>query len=458
MARFVLKWRYFKSSPKRNSQYLKYIATRDGVEKCDESWRYQPATIEQKRIIDSLIKDFPDAISTPIYEDYLSNKTKGLASELIDDTLEEYFDLIDKKENYIGYIAKRPRVEKQGTHGLFSLHDEEINLESVAKDIANHDGLVFTTIMSLKRNDAEALDYTRSIRWKELLKRNTIAIAKSMNISPSDLRWYAAFHNETYHPHIHLVAYSVGREPYITEKRLDDLKRTFAKDIFSSEMHNIYVEQTDRRNELRKEAENKIEEVVSLINEGHYSNPIVADLLKQLVSELDNYSGRMMYGYLPKRAKNLIDGIVDEMAADEKIKELYELWYEKREIIVKIYREEMPPRVPLSSNKEFKSIRNAVLQEALRLKDISEYPFTDENVEKIYLPEKAKVPVIPASFQPSKKYHWKTDIALSSARLFARLTQAIQDNFEEDRQTDQQVDKKVLKRIQEKKQLQGIKM
>ncbi len=458
MARFVLKWRYFKSSPKRNSQYLKYIATRDGVEKCDESWRYQPATIEQQRIIDSLIKDFPNAISTPIYEDYLSNKTKGLASEFIDDTLEEYFDLIDKKENYIGYIAKRPRVEKQGTHGLFSLYDEEINLESVAKNIANHDGLVFTTIMSLKRNDAEALDYTRSIRWKELLKRNTIAIAKSMNIPPSDLRWYAAFHNETYHPHIHLVAYSVGREPYITEKRLDDLKRTFAKDIFSSEMHNIYVEQTDRRNELRKEAKNMIEEVVSLINEGHYSNPIVADLLKQLASELDNYSGRMMYGYLPKKAKNLIDGIVDEMASDEKIKELYELWYEKREIIVKIYREEMPPRVPLSSNKEFKTIRNAVLQEALGLKDTSEYPFTDENVEKIYLPEKVKIPTLPPTFKPPKKYHWKTDIALSSARLFARLTQVIQDNLEEDRQTDQQVDKKVLKRIQEKKQLQGIKM
>lgn len=458
MARFVLKWRYFKSSPKRNSQYLKYIATRDGVEKCDESWRYQTATIEQKRIIDSLIKDFPDSIHTPMYEDYLSNKTKELASGFIDDTLEEYFDLIDKKENYIGYIAKRPRVEKQGTHGLFSLHDEEINLESVAKNIANHDGLVFTTIMSLKRNDAEALDYARSIRWKELLKRNTIAIAKSMNIPPSDLRWYAAFHNETYHPHIHLVAYSVGREPYITEKRLDDLKRTFAKDIFSSEMHNIYVEQTDRRNELRKEAKNKIEEVVSLINEGHYSNPIVADLLKQLASELDNYSGRMMYGYLPKKAKNLIDGIVDEMASDEKIKELYELWYEKREIIVEIYREEMTPRVPLSSNKEFKTIRNAVLQEALRLKDTSEYPFTDENVEKIYLPEKVKIPTLPPTFKPPKKYHWKTDIALSSARLFARLTQVIQDNFEEDNQTDQQVDRKVLKKIQEKKQAQGLKM
>ena len=458
MARFILKWRYFKSSPKRNSQYLKYIATRDGVEKCDESWRYQPATIEQKRIIDSLIKDFPDSIHTPIYENYLSNKTKGLASELIDDTLEEYFDLIDKKENYIGYIAKRPRVEKQGTHGLFSLHDEEINLESVAKNIANHDGLVFTTIMSLKRNDAEALDYARSIRWKELLKRNTIAIAKSMNIPPSDLRWYAAFHNETYHPHIHLVAYSVGREPYITEKRLDDLKRTFAKDIFSSEMHNIYVEQTDRRNELRKEAKNKIEEVFSLINEDYYSNPIVSDLLKQLVSELDNYSGRMMYGYLPKRAKNLIDGIVDEMASDEKMKELYELWYEQRDMVVKIYREEMPPRVPLSSNKEFKTIRNVVLQEALRLKDTSEYPFTDENVEKIYLPEKVKIPTIPPTFQPPNKYHWKTDIALSSARLFARLTQVIQDNLEEDKQFEQQVDKKVLKKIQEKKQAQGLKM
>ncbi len=118
----------------------------------------------------------------------------------------------------------------------------------------------------------------------------------------------------------------------------------------------------------------------------------------------------------------------------------------------------MPPRVPLSSNKEFKTIRNAVLQEALRLKDISEYPFTDENVEKIYLPEKVKIPALPPTFKPSQRYHFKTDIALSSARLFARLTQAIQDNFEEDNQTDQQVDKKVLKKIQEKKQAQGLKL
>lgn len=146
------------------------------------------------------------------------------------------------------------------------------------------------------------------------------------------------------------------------------------------------------------------------------------------------------------------------MASDEKIKELYELWYEQRETIVKIYREEMPPRAPLSSNKEFKTIRNAVLQEALRLKDISEYPFTDENVEKIYLPEKGKIPTLPPTFQPSKKYHWKTDIALSSARLFVRLTQAIQDNLEEDNQADQQVDRKVLKKIQEKKHAQGLKM
>lgn len=65
MARFILKWRYIRSgSPKRGQNLVKYIATREGVEKCDESWKYQPATQEQQRLIKELTDDFPDSIQS----------------------------------------------------------------------------------------------------------------------------------------------------------------------------------------------------------------------------------------------------------------------------------------------------------------------------------------------------------------------------------------------------------
>ena len=330
MARFILKWRYYKSSSKRNSRYVKYIATRDGVEKCDDSWRYEVASSAQKKLINSLVKDFPDSKNTMEYQDYISKQTKGLANEYINRTLEEYFDLIDDKENYIGYIANRPRVEKQGAHGLFSADDKPIDLKNVTEEIANHNGVVFTNILSLRREDADNLGYNCAAKWKDLINRNALTIAKTMNVSPQNLRWYAAFHNEKHHPHVHLVTYAVDQKPYMTEEGLDLLKRTLAKDIFADENLNIYKEQTNVRNELKSEAKKLIDDIINSINNGEYSNTIVNDLLVQLTKELDKYSGRMMYGYLPKRAKNLIDGIVDEMSKDKKIQSLYDLWYKHR--------------------------------------------------------------------------------------------------------------------------------
>ena len=460
MARFILKWRYYKSSSKRNSRYVKYIATRDGVEKCDDSWRYEVVSSAQKKLINSLVKDFPDSKNTMEYQDYISKQTKGLANEYINRTLEEYFDLIDDKENYIGYIANRPRVEKQGTHGLFSADNKPIDLKKVTEEIANHNGVVFTNILSLRREDADNLGYNCASKWKDLINRNALTIAKTMNISPQNLRWYAAFHNEKHHPHVHLVTYAVGQKPYMTESGLDLLKRTLAKDIFADENLNIYKEQTNVRNELKSEAKKLIDDIINSINNGEYSNTIVNDLLFQLTKELDKYSGRMMYGYLPKRAKNLIDGIVDEMSKDEKIQSLYDLWYKHRETIIHNYRDDMPSRISLSANNEFKSIRNSVLQEALRLKDLEQYPFTEELVEKIYIPPNADLPSLPKRYNLNRNNQINTtNVALASTRIFARLTQAFRNDFDyEDEQITPSVDKKLAQEINEKKQAQGLKM
>ncbi len=368
MAKMILKWRYIKSgSPKHGEHLVKYIATREGVEKCDESWKTQNATVEQQRLIAELLRDFPDAKNSFEYQDYLESQTKFAASELISRTIDENIDLIGRKENYVGYIAMRPRVEKQGTHGLFSQDDTPIHLSEVSKTVAEHDGVVWTTILSLRREDAERLGYDNAKAWRDMLRSQADKLAESMGIPLADLRWYAAFHNEGNHPHVHLVSYSVGKEPYMTERGLMRMKANYANEIFKQDLYHIYREQTARRDELRKVGKEQIAAIIETINRGVYDNETVELMLKRLADELSHYDGKKVYGYLPKTAKNLVNGIVDELAKDERIAKLYDLWYEQRENVLKTYASEMPERIPLSQNDEFKSIRNAVVTEAMNI-------------------------------------------------------------------------------------------
>lgn len=368
MARFILKWRYIKSgSPKHGQNLVKYIATREGVEKCDESWKWQAATRDQKRLVDELVKDFPESVQSFEYQDFISSPTKGTASDFISRTIEENLDLIGKKENYVGYIAKRPRVERQGAHGLFTQDDREINLAETAKEIAEHEGAVWTTILSLRREDAAKLGYDRAKAWKDMLRGQSNNLAKAMGIPLCDLHWYAAFHNEGGHPHVHLISYSSGKEPYMTEHGLQTFKSDFAREIFKNDLYQIYQDQTEHRDALRRTGKEKMSEIVRKINDDSYDNDIVKLLLQNLVGELRSYKGKTVYGYMPKKVKNLIDGIVDELAKDARISELYNLWYEQKENIVRTYQDTMPQRIPLSQNKEFRTIKNAVIQEALTL-------------------------------------------------------------------------------------------
>ena len=368
MARFILKWRYIKSgSPRHGENLVKYIATREGVEKCDESWKYQPATKEQQRLIKELIDDFPDAVQSFEYQDYITAQTKSTASEFISRTIEDNVDLIGKKENYVGYIAMRPRVEKQGTHGLFTQSDQAIDLPAVSKEVAEHEGAVWTTIMSLRREDAEKLGYDNAKAWRDLLRGQANKLAKAMGIPLGDLRWYAAFHNEGSHPHIHLVSYSVGKEPYMTEQALQTFKSDFAREIFKNDLYHTYQDMTAHRDELRRTGREKIAEIVQQINNSAYENETVMLMLRELSASLENYKGKMVYGYMPKTAKNLINGIIDELAKDERIAELYNLWYEQKENVIRTYQDTMPQRISLSANKEFTTIKNAVIQEALNI-------------------------------------------------------------------------------------------
>ena len=343
MARLIVKWRYIKpGAPKQSEHYVNYIATRDGVEIEDEKWKNEPATKEQEKLVNRLIADFTDCKDSFEYQDYLSAKTKYTATTFIDKAIEENVDRIGKKENYIGYIALRPRVEKSGSHGLFSYSNESINLSKVAKEVGNHDGVVWTTVISLKREDATKLGYDNLSAWKTLLRAKSQDLANAMGVPLTDMKWYAAFHNESGHPHVHLVSYSIGKEPYMTRQGLEKLKAAYAHEIFKNDLYEIYEKQTEYRDELRAESKEKIAEIIREINGKKYENETIELMLKTLAEKLQKHKGKKVYGYLPKEVKNLVNGVIDELMRDSDLQKLYELWYEQRENVLKTYRDKMP--------------------------------------------------------------------------------------------------------------------
>lgn len=368
MAKIILKSRYLRTGSKLHSEHLiQYIAKREGVQKIDDTWKNQPATKGQKKLIEELVRDFPDMENSFEYSDYLSHPSKGTASEFISRAIDDNVDLIGKRENYVSYIAKRPRAERHGAHGLFTDADVPINLSKVAEEVANHDGNVWTHIISLRREDAARLGYDNAYAWRNLLRSQAETIAENMKIPLTDLRWYAAYHDESYHPHIHMVVYSAGKEPYLTKLGIRNIKAAFACQIFRHDLLQVYVEQTNHRNELTQKSRDILSDIISRINSGSYDNPVVTDLLLKLSEQMKHHKGKKVYGYLPQAGRNLVNAIVDELAKEKDISALYDLWHEQRDAITGTYQDTPEKRIPLSQNKEFKTIKNAVIQESLNI-------------------------------------------------------------------------------------------
>ena len=362
MARLIFKCRYLKSGGGA-AGYLKYIATREGVEKLADEWKRLRATEVQQKMIRQLLKDFPDMRDSFEHQDFQQSPTRGAATEFITAALDQHADQFARREQYVKYISQRPRVERHGSHGLFSDTGEPIALADVMREVAAHDGAVYTPIISLRREDAARLGFDSAARWRNLLRSHAATFAEQFKIPPDDLRWYAAFHNESHHPHVHMILYSASGQAYLTRKGLDGMRSALARDIFKQDLMQIYEQQTQHRDELRREAR----ELVRQIATGNYNNSVVDDLLRQLAGKLAVHKGKKVYGYLNQPTRNMVNAIVDELAKDENIAQLYDLWYEQREAVLSTYKSEMPERVPLSQNSEFKSIKNAVIAEAAKL-------------------------------------------------------------------------------------------
>ena len=472
MAKLVTKFKYLKPNRKVSTGgYAKYIATREGVEKIDDTKKFAPATAKQKNLIEKILKDFPDSKDMFEYADYIEKQNAGSASDFISRVMEDYAYEISGRKAYADYIATRPRAERFGSHGLFTDDGVQVQLSKVTEELDRHKGNIWTAIISIRREDAQRLGFNTGARWRDMLRTQTEALAKNLKIPMENLRWYAAFHNESHHPHVHMIAYStVENEGYLTQKGVENLRSSFAKDIFQQDLLCIYEKQTEHRDKLRAEARDIVENLVSKINSEIYISASIQNKLLELADRLSKTKGKKVYGYLKPDVKALVDSIVDELANDGRIKKLYDLWYEQKENIIRTYTDEMPDMIPLVNNKEFKSIKNAVIKEALKLNltedEIEENENTDEeSVSNLF--EYEENTSSESTFDSDRgvlypHYSIKTNrnsVVVSSLYLLRFLSNMIQNQLRfEEKQKEQRTDKKLQKKINDKKQDQGLKM
>lgn len=391
MPRLIFKCPYIQGGSKKASahlgNYVRYMATREGAQRLPEQTAQLPATEKQRQMVERLLRDFPLSRGTFEYEDYAAAPTRGNASDFITRALEDNYDRAAKKENYVQYIAGRPRAQRTGAHALFTGLDESLTLTQVAEEIAHHPGNVWLPIISLRREDAARLGYDDAERWKSLLTGYAMEMAQAMKIPWEQFRWYAAFHDESHHPHVHMVCYSAdGRSGYLTKAGIAQIKSDLAQEVFRQDLTELYRQQTQRRDVLNRDAQAVMRELIHRMEEGAVDNPRVEELMTHLADRLRFTSGKKQYGYLKAPLKTVVDEIVDELARDPRIAQAYDLWYEMREDVLRTYKNDLPERLPLSRQKEFKPIKNMVIQEAVRLGELRQIFHPEDQAEDV-LPE-----------------------------------------------------------------------
>lgn len=397
MAKLILYSPYYKAGENNMGGYAVYLATRTNVELPKDTKLDLPATKKQKDLIEKMLKDFPQSKELLEYNDYLSKQTIGNASEYISRVLES----IASEEGfgtYAKYMATRPGAEKIAEHGLFSDNGKPVVLSQVEKELDSYDGNIWTHIISLRREDAARLGFDHVKAWQDLLNASRDEIAKQMRIKPNHFKWYAAFHNEGHHPHVHMIAYSTDpNEAYLGKVGIRNIKSCLAKEIFKDDLLQIYKKQTEYRDELKAESKVIAEKIIQSLWHSSVKNETILRLLFELRDKLKIVKGKKVYGYLKPELKVLVNSIVDELEKDKRIKALYQLWYAEKDKIVSNYTNEKLKRVPLSQNKEFSSIRNMIIKEALRLDDFVMVFDDDETDEPIIISEDDTAPEPPDS-------------------------------------------------------------
>ena len=368
------------------SGYLRYIGTRERVELLPDD---RPPTRKQEQLVRKLTKDFPEAKELDEYSDYEAKPTKANASAFITRALEENWAQVQQSEGYMKYIATRPRAERLGDHGLFG--DEDIvGLEQAMRELDQYTGNVWTHIISLKREAAARLGYDNAKAWRNLFRANRNDIAAAMNIPPNHFRWYAAYHDEGDHPHVHMMAWSTEPgEAYLTREGIQKIKSQLTNQIFQQEMLHTYEQKSQSRDELVREARRAIRRLTREMVQSICSVPEIEQKMEQLAGQLETVKGKKSYGYLPKPMKKTVDEIVDKLEELPVVRACYDQWCLLQSEVDSYYHDKPREKKKLSQEKEFRQIKNAVIREAERIR-LGEVTFEDADLSGHDEPEQVR--------------------------------------------------------------------
>ena len=453
------------------SNRARYIATRPGVEVLRGEQQGQPATKKQQAYIQRLLRDFPGAEELLEYEDYQNAPTQANADTFIRQVQEDFAEPMRRMENYLDYVSHRPGVQMDGEHGLWCAGGKVRNLSQAVREVAEHTGSVWTPVVAIRREDAERLGYNDVESWRQLVCACVPEIARGYKIPLEYLRWYAAFHRKEDSVHIHMVVFSSDpKEGYLTKQGIQQVKSAFGRRIFQQDLLHVYEQKTEYRNTLSRDAERAMAELIAQMEQGQLQNENLERLILELSRRLQNTKGKKVYSYLPPVAKALVDAIVDELAKDERVAAAYDLWNQMREEVCRTCSEQLPERLPLSKQKEFKAVRNMIIREMLRL-GRCEPPTTDEVVHGFTpsgtppaqsgMPHGAYHPQQEAAHHQHTQTHWAVshaDTAQCVLMLFHNMGRIFQEQSAADTiQAGLHIDKKRRRMLREKRMALGHK-
>ena len=342
---------------------MKYIATREGVEVLTGKG---PATDKQKEMVAKLLKDFPDVRDSFEYEDYKQAPTLHTASALISAALDSHMQNLQSENGYLKYIATRPGAEKHGAHGLFG-RQENTELTAAMHDLTAHDGNVWTIIYSLHREDAERLGYNNAAAWRKLLVSQQNKFAEAFHIPASALHWYAAYHDADTHPHIHMMIWT-DQETVLKRDAVVKLRSVMTNSIFQAELENLYIRKDAAYKDVTEAARTAMHGLVDRLESIENPPESIQQKMLELALELRMVGGKKQYGYLKKPLKDKVDEIVDELENLPEVAAYYSVWNGLRDTLEGYYKNRPRQHNPLSQQKEFRAIKNAIIQEAERLR------------------------------------------------------------------------------------------
>lgn len=449
MARLIQKSGYFKNGG--STGYMTYIATRDGVEVISGTG---PVTKGQKELIEKTQKDFPDTKELFEHEDYLAAPSRATASAFIAAALDTHLHELSPESGYMKYIAQRPRAEKHGGHGLFSAAPVT-DLSAAVAELDAHEGRVWTFIFSLRREDAVQTGYDNAAAWRELLVQQSGTLAEALRISPDKLRWYAAFHDEGHHPHVHMMVWSA--EPhagYLTKKGIAAMRSRLTGTIFHEELQDIYIRKEAVYKRSVQVAQEKLLELTVQMEQCAAPDAEIERLTRKLSQQLSQLGGKHQYGYLPKPVKATVEQIVDRLSQLSEVAACYEQWHQVKDELVRFHSQNPRQHLPMSQQKEFRVLLNAVIRIADEMESAGQ---TDMPVPQIADAEEAAAYVAATPKPPNTATPLYSTIDFSAT---IQLLHHLSNIFRHDALISPatlRIDSKRRRRLQEKRMAMGHK-